>query len=175
MSHGRVLEGYREIPNDYPREQMTDQQKCIAFDLCFCQIQLKAVLVFLKVLQLCWHVAPVSYCDKDLLLSNHFERHVFPQMSAKQRSNSKPSSLESVRVSLLRQWLQGARCVPGGIVFTRPAVTRIMPKSRIACGSRLSACATISRRRRSARRPRVYNSSVSLAFSSNSCLAALST
>ncbi|CAE7605241.1 DRC7 [Symbiodinium sp. CCMP2456] len=30
----RVLEGYREIPNDYPREQMTDQQKCIAFVLC---------------------------------------------------------------------------------------------------------------------------------------------
>lgn len=30
-SASRVLEGYREIPNDYPREQMTDQQKFFNF------------------------------------------------------------------------------------------------------------------------------------------------
>ena len=64
LSRGRVLEGYREIPNDYPREQMTDQQKCIAFELFSRAQQLKVALFFLQVLQLCWHPGPASLLRK---------------------------------------------------------------------------------------------------------------
>lgn len=90
-SASRVLEGYREIPNDYPREQMTDQQKFFNFVGTWPQSAI-AIKIF---------CCPIT-------LSDTFFRRC--------RSNSKPSSLESVRVSLLRQWLQGLCQRAGSLV-----------------------------------------------------------